>query len=269
MSEIEIVSAILGSTIGIILALTGAGGAMLAIPLLVFFLDLTIYQAAPIALLAVFLASSIGAIQGLSKGFVRYKAALLIATIGMMVAPLGVKLAQQASDQLLSLTLVLILLFISFRSWKMANRKIADNSHLSQPACMINPATSRLFWTASCTKRLVGTGMLAGILSGLLGVGGGFVIMPSLNKVSNLNNQTIIATTLAAVSLITISSITSHIQFSVVNWHIAMPFTASTILAMFICSETINTKISKQISQKGFAFLCLVAAIHLSIKNLA
>jgi uncharacterized protein len=264
-----IFSAVLGAIVGLILALTGAGGAMLAIPMLVLFLHLTIHQAAPIALLAVLMASSIGAIQGLRKGYVRYKAAILIAIVGMILAPLGVKLAQQTSNEILSLILIIILLSISLNSWNFTKKDLnkVDNINKAEPKCLINPATSRLFWTASCTKRLIGTGALSGFLSGLLGVGGGFVITPSLYKVSNFSNQATIATTLAAVSLISASSIASHLQSRPINWELATPFIAFATFSMFISSEIISKKIPKAISQKGFALLCLIAAIHLSIEN--
>jgi uncharacterized protein len=268
MLSIEIVSAILGTVVGFILALTGAGGAMLAIPLLVLFLPITLFQAAPIALLAVLMASFIGATQGLRKGTVRYKAALLIASVGILLALLGVKIAQHLSNQLLSVALISVLLFISIRTWQQAKQSNIDNTHLPPPLCMLNPATSKLFWTAACTRRLIGTGALTGLLSGLLGVGGGFVIVPSLHKVTNFNHQTVIATTLAAVSLITMSSIASHIHSSTVNWHIAIPFAVSTTLSMLVTSETIGHKIPKQLAQQGFAILCFIAALHLTRNTL-
>lgn len=269
MLEIEVISACLGMVIGLILALTGAGGATLTIPMLVLVFNLSIFQAAPIALLAVFTAASIGTMQGLRKGVVRYKSALLIAIIGMALAPLGVKLAQNTPNQLLSIGLIFTLLFISLRSWQLANQHAADNSHLPPPACMINPANSKLFWTAACTKRLIGTGIISGFLSGLLGVGGGFVIAPSLHKVSNFNPATVVATTLAAVALISASSIVSHWQTSAINWQIAIPFVIGVNFAMLLTTEILSEKISKQTSQKGFAVVCAIAAMYLVFKNMA
>jgi uncharacterized membrane protein YfcA len=265
--SIEIMSAILGILIGFMLALTGAGGTMLAIPLLVFFLPISIFQAAPIALLAVLMASSFGAIQGLRKGTVRYKTALLIATIGILFAPVGVKLAQRASDQQLSIALVSALFFIGIQSWQQARQGKVDNSHLPTPACMLNSATSQLFWTASCTKRLIATGTITGFMSGLLGVGGGFIIVPSLHKVTNFNHQTVIATTLSVVSIIAVSSIASHIHSHNIIWSAAIPFALSTTLTMLVISETVNHKIPQHVAQKGFAILCVIAAISLAIKR--
>jgi hypothetical protein len=268
MLPVEIVSALLGTVIGFILALTGAGGAMLAIPLLVFFLPISIFQAAPIALLAVFMATSIGAIQGLWKGIVRYKTTLLLATTGMILAPFGVKLAQYSSNKFLAMLLVLILLVVGLRSWQQTKQNISDHSQAPATACTLNPATSTLYWTASCTKCLIRTGALTGFLSGLLGVGGGFIIAPSLRKSTNFNNPSVIATALAATSLIATSSIASHIHSNTIEWHIALPFAFSATLSMLIVSEFLSPKIPDNVTQKVFAILCLLAALQLASKTL-
>ncbi len=268
MSYIEIISALLGTLIGFILALTGAGGGTLAIPLLLFFLPISIFEAAPIALFAVFMGSSIGAAQGLWEGVVRYKTALLIALTGILLAPFGVKIAQYSSNKILSITLIGILLFIGIHSWQTKQNQ-SDNSQTATPACMLNPVTSKLFWTAACTKRLISTGAITGFLSGLLGVGGGFIIAPNLRKVTNFNHQSVVATTLAAVSIIAIGSIANHIYSNTINWHIAVPFATSLTLSMLATSKLISHKISSTLAQKVFATLCFIAALHLAINSFA
>lgn len=89
----------LGGCIGMVLALTGAGGGVLAIPLLVFGLHMPVQQAAPVGLVAVGLAAALGAALGLSQGIVRYRAAGLIGLAGMLVAPIGVAAAQRLPNR--------------------------------------------------------------------------------------------------------------------------------------------------------------------------
>ncbi len=263
--ELTITSTALGAMIGMVLAVTGAGGASLAIPLLVLFLNLTVLEAAPIALLTVFLASSVGAIQGLVLGTVRYKTALLLASVGILIAPLGVKVATYASNQILSGVLCATLIFISIQTWLSA-RKLSNNQN-QEPACTINPITSKVYWTAPCTKWLTITGGLTGFLSGLLGVGGGFIIVPSLHKVSNFNHHTITATTLAAVCLIALSSLFSHMHAGAIYWNIAVPLSISAATVMIVVSAFLNHKIPERISKKSFAIVCLIAALYLGTKS--
>ena len=89
MIETQLLGAALGAIIGAVLALTGAGGGILAVPLLVFGLGLSMVEAAPVGLLAVGLAAAVGAVLGLRRGLVRYRAALFIALIGMPGAAQG------------------------------------------------------------------------------------------------------------------------------------------------------------------------------------
>jgi uncharacterized membrane protein YfcA len=82
-----LLTVLLGSVIGLVLAVTGAGAGVLAVPLLVFVLHLPLQQAAPVALAAVGMASAVGAVLGLREGIVRYRAAALIGAMG--IAPLA------------------------------------------------------------------------------------------------------------------------------------------------------------------------------------
>lgn len=267
MDEIQLISIGLGLFVGFILALSGAGGGIFAIPLLMFGLHLNLTQVAPIALLAVMSAASVGAIQGLNKGIVRYKTALLMAAFGIAFAPLGVWLAQHAPTQYLSLIFAVILVYVATRMWKRDFKKVHDNKKNPPPACVLNPATSKLFWSAHCTKRLVITGSVAGLLSGLLGVGGGFVIVPSLRKVSNFDTQTIIATSLAVIALVSAGSVTTYLLHGDISWNIAVPFVVCTVLSMFVF-RLFSHKIPNKISQRSFAVLAVLAAILMVIKSI-
>jgi uncharacterized protein len=267
MLDAQLISLCLGLLVGFILALSGAGGAIFAIPLLMFGLQLNLTQAAPIALLAVMSAASIGAIQGLNNGIVRYKTAFVIAAFGIAFAPFGVWLAKRAPTHYLSLILAAILVYIAIRTWQQSTQIATGVEDKPAPACIINPVTSKLFWTALCTKRLVATGSIAGLLSGLLGVGGGFVIVPSLRKVSNFETQTIIATSLAVIALVSAGSVTTYLWHGDINWKLAVPFVISAMLSMF-AFRLISHKIPAKISQRSFAVLAIIAALMLVAKSL-
>lgn len=253
----SLISVAIGLFVGFVLALTGAGGSVLAIPLLMLGLNLSFNQAAPIALLAVMLASIIGTIQGLRLGLVRYKTAMLIASFGIAFAPIGVWAAAHAPSQLLHFIFTFVLFFVSWHMWHQPAQ--TTNQNLPDMPCTINKVTSKLYWTAFCTKRLVATGVITGFISGLLGVGGGFVIVPSLQKVSNFSMPTIVATTLMTVVLVSIASIVSYSLAAPLQWKIAIPFVFSTMTGLFLLSR-LNHNIPAKISQRAFAILVVLAA---------
>lgn len=258
----DFIAIALGLFVGIVLALTGAGGAILSVPLLVFFLHLSINQAAPISLFALMLSASIGALHGLRAGTVRYKAAGLMALLGMSMAPLGMLLGHYLPSNLVGILFSLILAFVAWRMWRGSLNELIN----TEPApCQINPATSKLFWTAPCTAILGLAGSVAGLLTGLLGVGGGFVIVPSLRKVSNLDIHTIIATSLAVIALVSTSGFLTYALHYAVDWKTALPFGISTIVGM-LAGRLFAAKIPAKTSHHVFAMLAFIVAIALAIK---
>jgi uncharacterized protein len=267
MLEHSLLIVFFGFLLGAVSALTGTGGSIFAIPLLMLGFNLTLNQAAPIALLAVASASSIALAEGLRAGIVRYKTALLIAAFGIVFAPLGVWLANKIPAQILNLLFVAILLYVAFQMWQQRTNTQLTDENKPTPACIINPANSKLFWTALCTKRLIFTGGTTGILSGLLGVGGGFVIVPSLRKVSNFNMQTIIATSLTVVALVSTTTVLTHAFHSTIAWGIALPFMIGTILGM-VSFRLISFKLTEVNSQRSFALLALLAATLIAVRSL-
>ncbi|MFY7966111.1 MAG: sulfite exporter TauE/SafE family protein, partial [Polynucleobacter sp.] len=178
----------LGIGIGLIMAITGAGGGILSVPLLVFVLHLQMLEASPIGLLAVTVSSGVGALIALRAGHLRYRAAILLASAGLLLSPIGVWLAHQIPNQPLMIIFAAVLCYVAIRTWidtYKNMRGIAIKSPKAVPCCL-DLSIGRLIWTVPCARALIGSGAVAGFLSGLLGVGGGFVIVPALKKISDL-----------------------------------------------------------------------------------
>ncbi|MBC7666199.1 MAG: sulfite exporter TauE/SafE family protein, partial [Caulobacter sp.] len=114
----------LGALVGLLLALTGAGGGILAVPLLVFALHLGVAEAAPIGLLAVGLAAAMSATLGLRDGIVRYRAAMLMGGLAMVLAPLGVVAAQRVPNAPLTLAFAAVLALSAWRMWQRARHAL-------------------------------------------------------------------------------------------------------------------------------------------------
>jgi uncharacterized membrane protein YfcA len=228
----------LGAVVGLILALAGAGGGILAVPLLVFGLHLSIMQAAPVGLIAVGAASAFGAVLGLREGLVRYRAAAVIGITGMVLAPLGVRLARLIPNAPLMVAFSMVLAWVAWRMFNQARRITADpaeNPHAqSQLPCVLNPDEGRLIWTKPCAWAMAGTGAVSGILSGLLGVGGGFVIVPSLSRYTNLATRSVFATSLAVIALVSVGGVTAAAWQGSIAWSIAGPFAVGAIAALLM-----------------------------------
>ena len=185
-----------GLAIGGLLGLTGAGGGILAVPALMASQGWTVAQAAPVGLLAVTLSALVGTFEGLFKKIVRYRAALWIALISIPSARYGVHLGGIISPVWLTLAFSLVMLVVAYRIFF---KKVNDHTGV---LCKVNQTTGRLIWNMKTALSLGAIGVVAGLLTGLLGVGGGFVIVPALSKVTDLDMRSIVATSLMIIFLI-------------------------------------------------------------------
>ncbi len=247
----------LGAVIGLVMALTGAGGGVMAIPLLVFGIGLPLQQASPVGLLAVGLAAGVGAAIGLRQGIVRYRAAALIGAVGMVVAPLGVSLAQWLPNRPLLGAFALVL---TYAAWRMLKAPSATGALPTAVLCRVSTIDQRLVWTRPCARALAGTGVIAGLLSGLLGVGGGFVIVPALNRHTNLDIRSTQVTSLAVIALVSLSGVSAAALHQPLRWDVALPFAAGAVLSL-LAGQQIARKLNARHLQQAFACLCLLVAL--------
>jgi uncharacterized membrane protein YfcA len=173
MLTVEMLSALLGSLVGLILGLTGAGGAIIAVPLLIFGLHLIVAEAAPIALFAVGASAAIGAMIAWKKRKLRYRAAALIAFAGTLASPIGIFIARETPDAPLLLLFAVVLSYVAFQMFRKSmrsSRETVGEEPASAP-CQLDEIAGRLVWTNRCARSLAVSGVATGFLSGLLGVG--------------------------------------------------------------------------------------------------
>lgn len=260
------VSAALGACVGLILGLTGAGGAIMAVPLLVFGLHLQVSQAAPIALLAVGLSAALGAVLGLRKGQVRYRAAGFMAATGILVSPLGLWAARRLPNAPLAIIFAGVLGMVAWRMWNQGDKPAAAQAAPRTPPCQLNASTGRLRWTAPCARALTGAGLIAGFLSGLLGVGGGFVIVPALRRATDLSMQAIVGTSLAVIALVSASGVVAAAAGGHLDWRIAAPFTAAAVLGM-LGGRKVADRFPPRRLQQSFALFAGLVAVAMLMKG--
>lgn len=257
----------LGLIVGVILALTGAGGGILAVPLLIFGAHLGVAEAGPIGLLAVGMAAALGAALGLRAGTVRYRAALLVAGTGMVLSPIGLWLARHADNRWLSILFALVMLFVAYRTFRHAGngRGSIPDKAVAAPPCIRDEASGRFIWTSRCARSLALSGGVAGLLSGLLGVGGGFVMVPVLQRYTDLEMDSIVPTSLAVIALVSITGVASSALAGHLNWGVALPFSVGSLAGM-IAGRHVAHMLGGTRMQKGFAIVSGAVAVGMIAK---
>lgn len=264
-SNTAMMSFALGSLVGLLLALTGAGGGILAVPLLVFALHLGLAQAAPIGLLAVGLAAALSASLGLRDGIVRYRAATLMGGLAMVLAPLGVAAGQRVPNAPLTIAFAAVLALSAWRMWQRARQALRPQAHAASRAalpCVLDARDGRLVWTRPCAQALALTGVAAGLLSGLLGVGGGFVIVPALTRFTELSARSIVATSLAVIALASVGGVGAAAWKGTIAWEIALPFAVGSVVASLL-ARVIAARVAGPRLQQGFAVVSVCVALLL------
>lgn len=260
-------SVLLGLLVGLILALTGAGGGILAVPLLVFGTGINVAEAGPIGLLAVGMAAALGAVLGLRSGLVRYRAALLIAAVGMVLAPAGLWAARLADGRWLSFLFALTLLYVAFRTYRQAAGIATPADVQAVPVCVRGQQTGRFIWTRPCARALSLSGAVAGFLSGLLGVGGGFVMVPALQRFTDLPIKSAVATSLAVIAIISVTGVAAATLQGGVDWQTAAPF-AGGALAGMLGGRALAARVAGPQLQKAFALVSALVAFGMIGKAL-
>jgi hypothetical protein len=112
---------------------------------------------------------------------------------------------------------------------------------------------------------MVVSGSIAGLLTGLLGVGGGFVIVPALQRYTNLVMQSIISTSLAVIALVSMTGVVSSVLAGSLNWAIAIPFCAGALTGI-IGGRLISSRLAGPQLQYSFAVVSVLVAAGMIYK---
>lgn len=266
-----LISLFFGFLVGATMGLTGSGGGILGVPVLVFGMGWSMQQAAPVALAAVVVGSAIGSIEGLRRKLVRYKAATLIAAAGAATIPFGVSAAHVLPSTWLSAMFAVLLLIVAFRLFSSASY---GNSGTVEPQSgfrwsgHIDPQTGRFVWNWPTAILLASIGAVTGFLTGMLGVGGGFLIVPMLRKFTDMSLHGIVATTLLVTGLLgvaaAINAVLHGVQVPVAD---AAAFAGATGAGM-LAGRRLAGRLSGAQIQRGFAAVLVVVAFLLAGRSL-
>lgn len=264
-------SLIFGAVVGLSLGLTGGGGAIFAVPMLVYGLGMATREAVGISLAAVGVTSFVGFVGRWRSGLVEIRTGLLFAAAGMIGAPIGSWLAGLIPEPLLLTLFAILMLVVAYRMWANAAAVAAvcpvKDPDEDGPSCQ-RDAEGNLRLTSRCARLLLLVGLLTGVLSGLFGVGGGFVIVPALILFSGMAIHRAVGTSLLVITLVSVSGVASHlyarrtIPLEVTSW-----FIAGGVGGMLLGSQ-IGRHLSAPTLQKGFALAILAVATFVFYRTL-
>ena len=164
----------------------------------------------------------------------------------MLISPFAIWLAQFLPKQPLMILFAGLLLFVGLHSFmKRSKNEDSSNANDSEELfpCEINQQTLKIRWTNQCARALSLTGGMTGLMSGLLGVGGGFIIVPALQRFSNIKLDNIFPTSLAVIAIISSYNSLIFLSTGLLNIHYGLLFCMGTTAGMFFSKRLkINNK---------------------------
>ncbi|ARN75313.1 sulfite exporter TauE/SafE family protein [Oceanicoccus sagamiensis] len=201
---------VIGLCIGLVLGLTGSGGSILAVPLFLVVLGLEPVAAIGLSLGVVAASALMGVAGHLRSRNIQWLPAMVFAVIGSAFTPLGHFIAKQLPDSIIMLGFSFLMLVVAVLMWKKSNlapeeTKVVRAGHYQQQntiaLCRVNHMQPFQLGLP-CILGVSGGAMVTGILSGLFGVGGGFIIVPTLIFLLHITIQQAVATSLFIISFI-------------------------------------------------------------------
>lgn len=260
-----------GIVIGLVLGLTGAGGSVVAVPLLMASVGYSFVAAAGASLGAVATAALFGVLLRLGRGLVAWRLAVVLIAGGVLFAPLGTAWAKHWPEALLVLSFALLMLVMAVRLWQQALRQPAQTKvvragvqagHAAPAVCSVTQGA--LSWP--CWWRMLAAGALTGLLSGLYGVGGGFIIVPALVLGVALPIEQAVATSLVVISAIAGSA---FVWFA---WRSPWPLGLGWVLFGALLGMLAGTLLARRWAgprlQQGLAVAMALLAAYMAVQKL-
>jgi len=237
-------SIVFGIVVGLSLGLTGGGGSIFAVPLLIYGLGVAPKSAVAISLGAVAITSAFGAAEGGLRRVVEIRAGLIFAVAGMAASPLGVFIGNQVSNSVVLILFAGLMVVVAVRMALKARRQPGEASvvrgrfdrEAAQDAGTIchYSTDGRLRLNGPCSAALLGAGVVVGVLSGFFGVGGGFLIVPALMIITEMGIHRAVATSLLVITLIGLSGLGSAVLSGrSIDWALTGLFIVGGVIGMF------------------------------------
>jgi uncharacterized protein len=198
-----------GVVVGIALGLTGGGGSIFALPLLLFVLGLPLRESVAVSLSVVGITALYGA--ALQWRRVLWGAGAVLGLGGVAAAPFGAAIGAHLPDALVIVLFAALMVVIGLRMRR--GRPTTAEIPLSPIACQRAP-DGKLQFSWSCAAKLAVAGAITGLLSGTFGVGGGFLIAPALLAVTCMPLDRVLATSLVGIALISASGLAANLALS-------------------------------------------------------
>lgn len=247
---------VLGAAIGVLLGLLGGGGSILAVPALVYALGLDLRQAIPISLIVVGVAAAFGAAPKVRANQVQWRLAAIFAAIGIPATFLGSAIGGRLPEAAIMIGFAAVMVGAGIR--------MLQDAGDTGTACTVGK--EGINWRR-CAPRSIPAAFVVGLLTGLFGVGGGFLIIPALVLMLGVEMPIAIGTSLLIIAANSAGGVLAHLNHAQINWAVTTAFVASAIVGSLLAGQ-FGTRIDTGRLRHWFAYLVFAVAAYVLVDTL-
>lgn len=236
--------------IGVTLGLLGGGGSILAVPVLVYVAGQDAKAAIAMSLLVVGVTSAAGAIFHARAGRVRWRTAAIFGAAGMVGAYGGGRLAEFIPGTWLLIAFALM----------MAATSVAMLRGRDTPAEATGDSQVRVV-------RIVVDGLVVGVVTGLVGAGGGFLIVPALVLLGGVPMATAVGTSLVVIALKSGAGLLGYLASTTIDWSLALAVTGAAVVGSVVAGRFAG-RVPEDRLRRAFGWFVAVMAAFVLIQEL-
>ncbi|WP_418960916.1 sulfite exporter TauE/SafE family protein [Streptomyces tritici] len=230
--------------IGVSLGILGGGGSILTVPILVYLAGMDTKEAIATSLFVVGVTSVVGLVPHARAGRVRWRTGLIFGSVSMVGAYGGGRLAAYVPETVLLVAFALMMLATAAAMLRKSRRpKPVKPAHTELPV-----------------KHVMVEGLVVGAVTGLVGSGGGFLVVPALALIGGLPMSVAVGTSLLVITMKSFSGLAGHLDGVQIDWGLALAVTAAAVVGSLIGSRFAG-RIPQDALRKAFGWFVVVMGV--------
>ncbi|MBE0010988.1 MULTISPECIES: sulfite exporter TauE/SafE family protein [unclassified Arthrobacter] len=250
MSVTLLATVLLSVVIGISLGLLGGGGSILTVPILTYVAGLDPKEAIAASLFVVGVTSAVSAIDHARKKRVKWRTGLVFGAAGMAGAFGGGLLGGRIPGTILMIAFALMMVATSIAMIRGRKNK-ASTPHDGELPIL----------------KVIIEGLIVGLVTGLVGAGGGFLVVPALALLGGLSMPIAVGTSLVVIAMKSFAGLAGYLTTVTLDWGLVAAVTAAAVVGSLIGSRLAG-RIPEAALRKGFGIFVLVMGVFVLVQEL-
>jgi uncharacterized membrane protein YfcA len=246
-----ILAAVLALLVGLLLGLLGGGGSILTLPALVYVVGLDPRDGVAASLLVVGVTSAAAMIMHARSGRVSWKVGAIFGAASMVGAYAGGRVSHLVPPRLLlaAFTALMLVTAVAMMRPRRDGERVTANLR------------------GAALVRVLGVGVAIGALTGVIGAGGGFVIVPALALLCGLPIRSAVATSLFVIAMNSLAGFAGASAYAMIPWPVVGVMTAAAAIGG-VGGAVLTTRVAPKLLRQGFAWFILAIGALMIWKQL-